>query len=350
MKTNGEYSVPVPGPSAGTGTETETDPIPNRWRFLKSAELLSEDYGKTEWVVAGMLPVGGLSIMSARPKIGKSTLARCLSVAVAQGRRWLNRDTLQGRVVYAAMEEIPGQIQAHFRKIGLQESDPLAIHIGPPPPTNGLEQLNKLVAEWEPALVVIDPLMFLLPRVRDLNDYALVVGALRPFLKLARETGAHVLLVHHNTKAHNNQGREILGSTGILGIVDCAISLDQTERGRDLYTRQRYGEEIEPTELLMAGGWVTLGRNVRALNSMELEGEILEFLEAQTGPVEADAIQGAVGRKRATILKKLANMMDHGRVERSGKGRKNSPYKYSVPVPVLGGGTGTVFFKGANHG
>ena len=326
MKTNGEYSVPVPGPSAGTGTETETDPIPNRWRFLKSAELLSEDYGETDWLVDGMLPCGGLSIMAARPKVGKSTLSRCLAVAIAQGRHWLNRETKQGRVVYAALEEIPSAVQAHFRMIGLQESDPLRIHVGPPPP-NGMELLNRAVTAWRPDLVVVDPLMHLIRASVNLNDYPSVIRGLRPFLNMARSSGAHVLLVHHSGKAPNDQGREILGSTGILAIVDCALLLDETDRGRNLYTRGRYGENVEPTELRLENGWVSAGRSLKVLYSMELEGEILEFLEAQTGPVEADAIQGAVGRKRATILKKLANMMDHGRVERSGKGRKNSPYK-----------------------
>ena len=334
MTDRAALAVSIPAHRPGQGTELQRPPNHGGWRFLSPEEFLNQEHPELQWLVEDMLPAGGLSILSARPKVGKSTLARCLAVAVAQGRPWLNRDTAQGPVIYLALEEIERMVQAHFRMLRLQESDSVHVHIGPPP-AEGLKWLAKTVTEFKPTLVIVDPLMHLISGVKDLNDYASVTGALRPFLNMARESGAHVLLVHHNSKIANDQGREILGSTALLGIVDCAISLDQDERCRSMYTRQRYGNDCEATELcLSASGWVAMGRSVRALYSMELEEEILQFLEGQTEPADADTIRESVGRKAATVKRKLRDLVEVERLLRTGSGRKSDPYLFSVPVPM----------------
>ncbi len=70
---------------------------------------------------------------------------------------------------------------------------------------------------WEaerqrPALVIVDPLLRFV-RLRAAGDYAAVTTALEPLLALARDTGAHVLAVHHLGKAERSGGDGILGST-----------------------------------------------------------------------------------------------------------------------------------------
>ena len=271
--------------------------------------------------------------MTSRPKIGKSTLARCLAICVSRGSQWLGQNVTKGRVLYLSLEEIESRVSAHFRALGLRESDDIHVHFGPPP-QNGVRWLNAAIKEYEPDLCIVDPIAHLV-NVRDLNDYALVTTAMRPFLNMARESGAHVMLLHHNTKISGDQGREILGSTALFGIVDCAISLDQDRRTRNFYVRQRYGEDFEQRELCMdANGWITAGRSVAALYSIELEGEIIEFLEGRTEPADAETIRDAVGRKAATVKRKLRDMVETGRVERSGTGRKADPNMYSIPVPV----------------
>ena len=268
--------------------------------------------------------------MTSRPKIGKSTLARCLAMCVSRGSHFLGRLATKGRVLYLSLEEIESRVSAHFRALGLMESDDIHVHFGPPP-QNGVRWLNAAIKEYEPDLCIVDPIAHLV-NVRDLNDYAQVTTALRPFLNMARESGSHVMLLHHNTKLGGDQGREILGSTALFGIVDCAISLDQDRRTRNFYVRQRYGDDLEPTELSMdAKGLVTAGRSVAALYPMELEDEIFKFLEGRTEPADADTIREAVGRKAATVKGKLRGMMQTERVKRTGTGRKAAPYLYALP-------------------
>jgi len=53
--------------------------------LMSIGELYSLRERKIDWLVEGMLPVGGLSILASPPKVGKTTLARFLAMCVAQG-------------------------------------------------------------------------------------------------------------------------------------------------------------------------------------------------------------------------------------------------------------------------
>ena len=66
---------------------------------------------------------------------------------------------------------------------------------------------------------------------------------------LARETGAHVLCVHHAGKSEREGGDSILGSTAIFAAVDTALMMKRTERYRTVSSVQRYGEDLPETVL-----------------------------------------------------------------------------------------------------
>jgi RecA-family ATPase len=76
---------------------------------------LAEPDEETPWLVDGLLPQAGLSIIAARPKVGKSTLARTLTLAVARGERFLDRDTTAGTVLYLALEEKRAELRRQFK-------------------------------------------------------------------------------------------------------------------------------------------------------------------------------------------------------------------------------------------
>ena len=91
-------------------------------------------------------------------------------------------------------------------------------------PADGLAQVRAIAEQRKPVLIIIDPL-FRFTRVKDGNDYAQVTQALEPLLRLARETRAHVLCVHHSGKTHREDGDNILGSTAIFGSVDTLLTM-----------------------------------------------------------------------------------------------------------------------------
>ena len=75
------------------------------FNFATLDELLSEPEEEHAYIWDNTLISGGLSICSAKPKVGKSTVARNLAVAITQGETFLGRETIKGKVIYLCLEE-----------------------------------------------------------------------------------------------------------------------------------------------------------------------------------------------------------------------------------------------------
>jgi predicted ATP-dependent serine protease len=111
----------------------------------------------------------GLSIIAARPKSGKSTLARTLTLAVAQGERFLDRHTTAGTVLYLVLEEKRAELRRQFKAMGASD-EPIQFYCTTAP-ADGVAQLTDTVMQKRPVLFIID-LIISLSRMVDSNDYA----------------------------------------------------------------------------------------------------------------------------------------------------------------------------------
>jgi hypothetical protein len=312
------------------------------------SDLLNEPEEAVEWLLDGLLPESGFSLLVAKPKVGKSTLARNLALQVAQGRNFLHRTTQQGPVIYLALEEKRAEVKKHFRDMGATGVEAIYVYAASAP-IDGLQQVRAAAEQLKPVLIIIDPL-FRLTRVKDSNDYAQVTQALEPLLVLARETRAHVLCVHHAGKGNREGGDSILGSTAIFGAVDTALIMKRTEQYRTLQSQQRYGEDLNETVLHFDATTrtITLGESREREEDNRMQQAILACLQAQEQDQErghalteaelGEDVEGKTLHKR-TALRALVHA---GHVERLGKGGKGDPYRYAVKnsrfrVPTLDG-------------
>jgi hypothetical protein len=112
---------------------------------------------------------GTVSAVVAKPKVGKSTFARNLCLAIARGEAFLGLKTQQGSCVYLALEEREEDIRNDFRAMGATGTESILVHAAAAP-AERIASLCALVQRTRPRLV-IDPL-FRLARVRDESAYA----------------------------------------------------------------------------------------------------------------------------------------------------------------------------------
>ncbi|MBX6752744.1 MAG: AAA family ATPase [Thermorudis peleae] len=298
------------------------------FRLTALGDLLAEPEEQIDWLVQDMLPSGGISLLGAKPKVGKSTTARCLALAVARGEPFLGRETAQGPVVYLALEEKRAEIAKHFRRLGAGNGDPVYIHVGMAP-ERALEALASAIETHKPALVIIDPLLKLV-RVRDANDYAEVTRALEPVIELARQSGAHLMLIHHLSKGERNGGDAILGSTALFGAVDTAILMRRNpiDGTRTIETIQRYGEDMPESVIALdeQTGTLTLAGTVAERKQAEAEAAILEALSDE--PLTEPEIRDAVEMKGIVVSRALRSLVEQGVLQRTGTGRRGDPYRY----------------------
>jgi len=312
--------------------EPQAEPEPEAGLQLTPlSQLLSEPEESVSWVVGRRLPAGGLSLMVAKPKVGKSTTARHLALCVSRGESWLGFATQQGPVFYLALEDKRAEVRKHFRDMGATSSDPVHVFIAPSP-QDGLEQLRQATVRLRPVLVIVDPLLRMV-RVRDANDYAVMTAAMEPLLVLARQSGAHVMATHHAGKGDRSGGDSILGSTAIFGAVDTAVILKRSERFRTLSTIQRYGEDLEELTLLLDAETrrVSAGLTRREADEADAGNAIIEALRAAGAPMTESEIGEAVEGRTATKRKTLRALLAAESLQRIGRGGKGDPFRYSLP-------------------
>lgn len=291
-------------------------------------DLLAEPDESTDWIVDGLLPKGGLSVIVAKPKAGKSTLARQLALCVARGEDFLSRETAAGLVVYLALEERRGDVKGHFRAMGADGEEPIKVFAGMAP-ADAIAHVREMAMIERPVLIVVDTLARL-ARIKDLNDYAQTTEGIQPLLAIAREVGSHVCLLHHARKGESKGIDSILGSTGIAGSVDTIVALHRCEKYRTISSIQRVGEDIEETVLDFDTGrrWTTLGDSREQAEIDRVKAAILDFLQTQGEPVEEKAIGEGIEATKAYRVRALRQLVSESTVERYGEGKRGNPYLY----------------------
>jgi hypothetical protein len=296
--------------------------------FTPLGELLREPPDRRRWVAANMLPAGGTSLVVSKPKVGKSTLVRSLAFAVARGTPWLGRATERGTVLYCTFEENRDQFRRAWSAMGATGDEPIKVFCDRAPGVDAVAWLRDAIERERPALVVIDTL-FKFVRVKDVSAYAEVYKALEPLIDLARDTGTHILVVHHSPKGERGAGDEALGSTAILGSVDTMLTLRRTEHHRTVRSIQRYGVDLDETTLLWDEGTQTVSAGpllaVAALD--RVKKQICDFLTGRDPARETD-ILGAVQGRNQDKVKALRQLVDDRKVGRDGSGNRNDPFRY----------------------
>lgn len=307
--------------------------IPHKYSFTSLKALLDEPQEEINWIADGLLPAGGFSIVVAKPKIGKSTLARQAGLAVCRGEEFLGRKTTKGPVLYISLEEKRGEVKNHFQLMGATGNEDLGVYVGTIPEDVNKWILNETQSK-KPVLVIIDTL-FRFAQVTDVNDYSRVLKALDPLLDLARSQSTHVMCIHHARKSPGEGADSTLGSTAIFGSVDTAIVIKRTEAGkRTIETQQRYGSDIEPTILLFdpETKMTVLGGTKEEDDTNKVAEGIIEFLKSMKDPVNEATIDEEVTGKSIFKRKALRDLFAQGKLTRSGAGRKGDPYLYSCSL------------------
>jgi hypothetical protein len=305
--------------------------------FTSARDLLGEAETGREYVVENLLARSGFSALVAKPKVGKSTFARCLSLAVSRGEPFLGLRTTKGPVLYLALEESRRQLRNHFRMLGAIDAENIHIFAGraPSEAAEAIRQLRAAIEKYEPVLVVIDTL-FRLIRVKEVNAYGEVGNSIEPLLAMARELGAHVMFLHHSPKGDPRSAIEAaLGSIELAAAVDYIMALRKGEKFRTIIAEGREDEAFaEETTLAFDDKTksVALGPTKRDADELEAAAAILAWLQTQPESIKEETIIQAVDGRKATKERALRKLCEGAcpKVERHGEGKKGAPYTYRI--------------------
>jgi hypothetical protein len=305
---------------------------PLKFEMISIADFLGEAEDQAEYLVEDRIPAGGIVLLVGTPKAGKSTLARDLAFAVGTGDRWLGWRARYGAVWFLAFEDKRSEVRKSFRAMGATGTEPIRLFVNQAP-ADLLPQLHALAAEEHPNLIVVDTLQRLI-RTTDLSDYSEVTNRFDPLLKLARETGAALVLVHHASTHMQREGvlDAVLGSTALSGSVDNVFLLRRTEKYRTLASTQRIGADLEPLVIELnktTGRLAVVGRKQEA-DVRDAAARITEYLHDQEGPATETEIRKNVEGRATDLGRGLRRLRDANTLVRTGAGKRGNPYRYAL--------------------
>lgn len=304
-------------------------------KWMTATALSAQTFAEILWVWKGYIAQGMVTLLSARPKIGKTTLFFNFLKSLFNKQQFLGCATsIEGKVLLLTEEPVT-LIKRRLDRMGLVNNDFLIIlRFSIQNWNEAMDQIRRAIETEQVVFVVVDTLAAFWG-VEVENDASEVIKALQLLQVIAQEKNIAVLLIHHLRKMSGEEGTAHRGSGALLGAVDIGLELyknPNTATRRNLKSMSRFEET--PAEVLIelkeAEGYVSLGAPSQVERS-EVKQMVLDALPGPNDePINRDKLSEEFDPKpSASILKEvLAELVDDDSVERHGKGVKNSPYLY----------------------
>ena len=154
-----------------------------------------------------------------------------------------------------------------------------------------------------------------------------------PLIALARDSGAAIVLTHHQRKSGGADGTEMLGSQAIFGSVDNAMFMCRRGETRTIRTQVRIGEDMPPTVIAMTrSGGLRLGGARRARQAESIDAAIGRCVADSPQPMTIAEVRRAVARRARDVHEALARLSADGVVERTSRGRRGDPHHFRFPT------------------
>jgi hypothetical protein len=293
---------------------------------LSDDNLLALATEHVDWLVEGLLRESGIMVLSARPKVGKSELARNLAKAVATGTEFLGRRCRKGQVVWVGLEEPVSHLQERIEVHGLLG---LGIQwVVQPPAGDEAAWLRQVVEQHRPDLIIIDTIARLL-RIEDINHYSEVARATQIMLDLRSQYGVGFCAIHHNNRADST-----LGSVQWEAFCDSIMLLTRSPEGeRFVRTVQRSGSDMESARLEhdADSGSITIAESKTMADQRAAEQRILRYAATLGRPATREELARHSGRLNSIGRSAVDGLVIAGLLSAKGKGTRSDPRLYEVP-------------------
>lgn len=347
-----------PSPAQSSGEVTVNA---SRVRLRTLDEWANESGTEREFVWQDTISLRHIACLSAKQKVGKSTLIRNLIAAVIQGTPFLGRPVKQGKVVYLPLEEEAAEVYTHFRSMGVSQDllreflliptedvvysftdiDGRTVTSVETRIIRDVQQLEAAIQSAKPVLVVIDPIVQFI-KFTDMNAYDKTYADLTPLMRLARLYTCGILFTTHEGKTdRENVGQRSIGSTAFPAIVSATLSMQSKGGTRTLESEGRGGVvRFEKLVITMdaTSGIVSAAGSYEEMQTTSFCGAIMEIVNGFTEPFTRDTLMESVEGRQQTKFAAWKELVTSGRIVHvSGVGKKGDPKLYisGSLVPVL---------------
>jgi hypothetical protein len=294
--------------------------------------LSMAEFKPVEFLVPGLIPAEGVTLICSKPKAGKSWLLLDLCLSAAMGRDLLGgRQPRRGHTLYLALEDSLRRLRSHGEKL-------LSGHFNPWPANmsvattwervdqGGLDRIRDWILGVRAqgstvSCVAIDVLKQIRPAGQEKKtvydrDYESLVG----LRTLSHELGVAFVVSHHVRKtAADDPHDTISGTLGLSGSADCSIVLEHQPNGG--YVLDVRGRDVEHAQLAVTFDksmcrW-NIGGDASEMRRSEAHRLILEALRGVPEGMTPQDVTADTGLKPSTVRSALLRMKRGGELKKA---------------------------------
>lgn len=306
-----KWSMPEPDETVEQEEDRRED-AESIFPLLSLDEL--ENMPPPTWLIDGILPEHGLSIVYGDPGAGKSFVVLDMALRIAFGMDWHGQPAKQSGVLYIAGEgkhglgkRVTGWRKQHY----LEGTDapfkllPVAVHMLD---KQSIEKLKRTIEAAQQqigfpiGLVIIDTVSRAIPG-QDENKQEAMSLFIDGCAEIQNFTQGALIGVHH---AGKDKEKGMRGSTVLLGGCDASMKVTKTENIATInIEKQKDAEEAEPIYLTMEKvAWVPSG----------FDKEETTLVPVKTGRPIDETENRALGKdKRVRILDEITSAWEAGK-------------------------------------
>lgn len=223
------------GLEVASADEFEALPMPKGGKYnIQSWEEVRARPRGTAWLIKGFLPKAVLGVMFGASTTGKSFVALDMACAIARGTDWNGHRVKKGRVLYVVAEGADGFIQrmdAYDHQHGVEKRE-IDLITGMVPNLTEVGQVTDLIKDIkarEPYdVIIMDTFAQMTAGINENSGEDMGV-ALEQCKRIARLSGAMVLLIHHSGKDAAKGAR---GWSGLRAAADVELEVTRSDEVR----------------------------------------------------------------------------------------------------------------------
>lgn len=336
----------------------DTTPALSVWTWQA---LLMREVVPPEFVVDGLIPRRGVTLLMGEGGIGKSFVVIDLAYSVGSGGKFLYHfDCTPGGVLIVDLENDEATIARRIQKINagrhevdgstcavpvfiVRKDDLSAVELRIDE-EKGKDALCKLVEQHRPQLLVIDPLVAI--HGSDENDNLKMRQLIMRLQDIARRFDLAVVLVHHLRKRGviNDAGQMIRGASDLRNAVDSHLSLRKVSKEQAIveHDKSRHAPPVAKFTIEMKDSEDGNATFIRycgaATDSLEKEAAARECITsilqecAECRPGELIGRAKAQGVAKSTAERAIKSLKAERRILQP---VERGPYRLAVEEPAL---------------
>jgi len=296
----------------------------------------------------GLLPVGGLMIVTGEPGVGKSFLVQQMGFEIATGRRILNIfPTKRNKTTYFELEKMSEIARRRFKGLSWQQEyanvgNNLGYYDSHIPSLStplDIIKFRGLLRDYGCKVAIMDSYSVMIDDIRDLQEQKKLIVTYR---EIAKEEGMSFILVQHLKKRQQVFDRQtktvdiapltiddLMGFKTVVYEADTIVGL---VKGKHRHTRQLiflkhshcpyHLDEEEPLEFIFDG------KSSKPLALSEKYLSSIISITDQMGPTSFSDMEAAIEISRPTLIKYVERLLSFGLIEVEQEDGK----KYIVPT------------------